>query len=251
MRLDPSIIAAFAPSGTLRVAINLGNPILARIGDDPARPSGISVDIATELARRLSVPIGLVVMDAAAKSVEAVENGHADVGFFAVDPVRAAEIAFTEPYLLIEGCYLVDRASTVTTNEQVDSPHNRVAVGAGSAYDLFLTRELKHAQIVRARTSPAVVETFLTQRLEVAAGVRQQLEADARRYDDLRVLVEPFMVIRQAAGIARVRGPAASRHLDLFIDELKTSGRIDALIARHGIAGVSVAPAKAHGGSTC
>jgi polar amino acid transport system substrate-binding protein len=248
MTLDPAITASFAPSGTLRVAINLGNPILARTSNDPERPAGISVDIATELARRLSVPIEFVVVDAAAKSVEAVANDHADVGFFAVDPVRAAQIAFTEPYLLIEGCYLVDRDSTVTANEQVDSPHNRVAVGAGSAYDLFLTRELQHAQIVRARTSPVVVETFMAQRLEVAAGVRQQLEADARRYDNLRILAEPFMVIRQAAGVARARGPAASRYLDQFIDELKTSGEIGALIARHGIAGVSVAPAKTHMG---
>lgn len=248
MTLDPTITASFAPSGTLRVAINLGNPILARAGDDPARPSGISVDIATELARRLSMPIEFVVVDAAAKSVEAVANDHADVGFFAVDPVRASEIAFTEPYLLIEGCYLVDRDSTVTANEQVDRLHNRVAVGAGSAYDLFLTRELQHAQMVRVPTSPAVVETFIAQHLEVAAGVRQQLEADARRYDNLRLLVEPFMVIRQAAGIARARGTAASQYLDQFIDELKTSGEIGAMIARHGMAGVSVAPPKARVG---
>jgi polar amino acid transport system substrate-binding protein len=145
MTLDSTITASFAPSGTLRVAINLGNPILARAGEDPARPSGISVDIATELARRLSVPIEFVVVDAARKSVEAVANDHADVGFFAADPVRAAHIEFTEPYLLIEGCYLVERDSAVTTNEQVDTPHNRVAVGASSAYDLFLTRELHHA----------------------------------------------------------------------------------------------------------
>jgi polar amino acid transport system substrate-binding protein len=244
MTLDPTITSSFAPSGTLRVAINLGNPILARIGDDPAQPAGISVDIATELARRLSVPIEFVVVDAAAKSVEAVANAHADVGFFAVDPVRAADIAFTDPYLLIEGCYLVDRDSTVTVNEQVDTSHNRVAVGAGSAYDLFLTRALQHAQIIRVKTSPAVVEAFVTQRLEVAAGVRQQLEADARRFDNLRLLVEPFMVIRQAMGVARTRGPAALRYLGAFIEELKSSGQIDVLIARHGIRGVSVAPAQ-------
>jgi polar amino acid transport system substrate-binding protein len=251
MKLDPTITSSFAPTGKLRVAINMGNPILARAGDDPAQPAGISVDIATELARRLSVPIEFVVVDAAAKSVEAVTNGDADVGFFAVDPVRGAAIEFTEPYLLIEGCYLVDRDSAITTNEQVDSPHNRVAVGAGSAYDLFLTRDLQHAQIVRARTSPTVVDTFIEQRLEVAAGVRQQLEMDARRYDKLRLLVEPFMVIRQAAGVARARGPAASRYLDQFIEELKISGEIGALIARHGIEGISVAPAKARGADTC
>jgi polar amino acid transport system substrate-binding protein len=244
MKLDPTITSSFAPSGKLRVAINMGNPILARAGDDPAQPAGISVDIATELARRLSAPIEFVVVDTAAKSVEAVANDRADVGFFAVDPVRATDILFTEPYLLIEGCYLVDRDSTITVNEQVDMPHNRVAVGAGSAYDLFLTRELQHAQISRVETSPAVVEAFVTQRLEVAAGVRQQLEADALRYDNLRLLVEPFMVIRQAMGLAHSRGPAALRYLDAFINELKSSGQIEVLIARHGIRGVSIAPAK-------
>lgn len=244
MRLDSTITASFAPSGALRVAINLGNPILASTEGGSVQPSGISVDIATQLARRLTVPIEFVVVDAAAKSVEAVANGHADVGFFAVDPVRAADIAFTQPYLVIEGCYLVNRDSTVTTNNQVDAAQIRVVVGAGSAYDLFLTRELQHAQIVRARTSPIVVETFMARRLEVAAGVRQQLQADAKRYEHLRLLEEPFMQIRQAIGISRARGPAASRYLDRFIDELKTSGEIGELIARHGIEGVLVAPSE-------
>jgi len=241
MTLPATIITSLAPLGKLRFAINLGNPILARASDDSERPFGISVDIATELAKRLAVPIEFVILDAAAKSVDAVAKHQADVGFFAVDPVRAADVAFTEPYLLIEGCYLVGNDSHITTNEQVDTPGNRVMVGAGSAYDLFLTRTLKHAPIVRARTSPAVVETYLEQGVEVAAGVRQQLEADVKRHQNLRVLDAPFMVIRQAVGVAQAKGPHVLRYLDGFIDELKASGAIKKMVERHGIEGASPA----------
>src|SRR5262249_5658780 len=163
------------PTGKLRAAINLGNPILAG-KDTSGRAIGVSVDLAHELAKQLGVEPELVVLDAAGKSVEAVTNGRADVGFFAVDPARAASIAFTAPYVLIEGCYLVREGSPVRTNEDVDWEGMVVVVGNGSAYDLFLTRELKHATMVRAPTSPTVVETFLQRNADVAAGVKQQLE---------------------------------------------------------------------------
>src|SRR5512134_3838003 len=173
MKIDTSVIAALAPTGTLRAAINLGNPILA--GTDPAtgRPRGVSIDLAQAFAARLAVAIEYVVFDAAGKSVDAVTNDRADIGFFAVDPVRGAGIAFTAPYLLIEGCYLVRESSPIRRNDEVDRTGNRVAVGAGSAYDLYLTRQLAHAQVVRAPTSPAVVDTFIEQGLDVAAGVKQ------------------------------------------------------------------------------
>ena len=113
--------------------------------------------------------------------------------------------------MLIEGFYLVRDASPIRTNADVDQPDNRVTVGKGSAYDLFLTRELKAAQIVRAPTSQAVVQTFVEQQLEVAAGVKQQLEADAAKTPGLRLLDERFMVIRQAMGVPS-RGEAPRRH---------------------------------------
>ena len=234
-----SVLAALAPTGTLRAAINVGNPILAGIEKATGAARGVSVDIARELARRLRTPLECVVVDAAKKSVEMVAGGRADVGFFAIDPARGADIAFTEPYVLIEGCYLVRQDSPIRDNSQVDAPGTRIAAGAGSAYDLFLARELRRATLFRVATSPAVVDAFLEQGLEAAAGVRQQLEADVRRHGGLRLIEEPFMVIRQAMGIARARGGPAAQYLRAFIDELRGSGFVPEALARHGIEGAT------------
>jgi polar amino acid transport system substrate-binding protein len=244
MQIDRSVISAFTPSGKLRASINLGNPILANKDPETGEPFGVSVDLARAFATRLDVELELVVFDTAGKSVQAVSEERADFGFFAVDPLRGETIAFTAPYVLIEGFYLVRDNSPVRTNQDVDQPHIRVAVGRGSAYDLFLTRELKAAQIVRAPTSPAVVQTFLEQGLEVAAGVKQQLEADARKTNGLRLLDERFMVIRQAMGTPKSRGDAAAAVLGEFVEEMKASGFVADALKRHGIVGATVAPAR-------
>ena len=231
----------FAPTGKLRAAINLGNPILAHaVGEGGA--GGVSVDLAREFARRLGVDLDLVVVDTAGKSVDAVAGERADIGFFAIDPARGADIAFTAPYVLIEGSYLVKDASPIRANEDVDQAAHRVVVGKGSAYDLFLTRELRQAQIVRAPSSPAVIPTFLEQGADVAAGVRQQLEADARGKPGLRLLDGRFMVIRQAMGVPKSRGDAAAALLAAFVEEMKASGFVADALKRHGIEGASVAP---------
>ncbi|MBN8494935.1 MAG: ABC transporter substrate-binding protein [Burkholderiales bacterium] len=229
--------------GVLRAAINLGNPILAHKEAGTGRPAGVSVDLATRLASELGVPLELVVYDAAGKSVEGVAAGQADVGFFAVDPLRGEQIAFTAPYVLIEGCYLVADASPLQTNVQVEREGITVVVGKGSAYDLFLTRELKHATIARAPTSPAVVDWFLEHRADVAAGVRQQLEGDARRIGGLRLLPGRFMVIRQAMGTPKAKGDEAAQELRRFVERAKAEGFVAQALARHGIEGASVAPA--------
>ncbi|WP_345816514.1 ABC transporter substrate-binding protein [Paraburkholderia sp. PREW-6R] len=232
--------AAFAPGGALRASINLGNPVLATLDPSTGTPVGVSVDLATELARRLGVPLQLVAVKSAGESVDNVSQGKADVGFFAIDPKRGQEIAFTRPYVLIEGFYLVRDGSPIRTNEQVDQPGVKVAVGKGSAYDLFLTRELHRATLVRIPTSPAVVQGFLDQNLDVAAGVKQQLEKDAARTGGLRLLDQRFMVIRQAMGVPKARGDAAA-YLANFVEEMKTSGFVAQSLARHRIAGAEVA----------
>lgn len=241
MTLDPSLVSVFAPTGVLRACINLGNPILAGL-DAQSQPCGISVDLAGALAQRLGVPLALETVDAAGKSVDVVSAEQADVGFFAVDPRRAATITFTAPYVLIEGYYLVADASPVKTNADVDKAGTRVVVGKGSAYDLFLTRELEHAEIVRAPTSPAVVKTFLEGGYDVAAGVKQQIEADIAGTPGYRLLGERFMVIRQAMGLPIGRGEKANAFLAAFVQEMKTSGFVADALRRHGITGVSVAP---------
>lgn len=233
--------AALAPGGRLRAAINLGNPILAAL-DAQGGPVGVSVDLARELAARLGAEPVFTVVKTAAQSVEAVTTGACDVGFFAIDPARGAGIAFTPPYVLIEGCYLVPDASPITANEEVDRAGTRVVVGQGSAYDLFLTRELKAAEIVRAASSQAVLETFVRGGHEVAAGVRQQLEADAKQFPGHRLLPGRFMVIQQAMGCAKTAGDAAAQALAAFVADVKTSGFVAAALARHGQTGASVAP---------
>jgi polar amino acid transport system substrate-binding protein len=183
------------------------------------------------------------VFDTAAKSVDAVSNEQADIGFFAVDPKRGEHIVFTAPYVLIEGAYLVRASSPLQANEEVDRNGTRVVVGQGSAYDLYLTRELKNATILRASSSPAVVPHFLDHGSEVAAGVKQQLEEDAKRIGGLRLLPGRFMVIQQAMGCPRSRGPEAAQVLAAFVEDMKASGFVQQALARHGIQGASVAPA--------
>lgn len=234
---------SFAPTGRLRASINLGNPILANRNPATGQPFGVSVDLAQRLAQRLGVEIELVVFDTAGQSVDAVRNGTADVGFFAIDPLRGDGIAFTAPYVLIEGCYLVRDDSPLQSNDEVDRPGTRVTVGKGSAYDLFLSRELRHAEIVRAASSQAVVDEFVRQGLDVAAGVRQQLEHDQQRHPGLRLLPGRFMVIQQAMGLPKDRGVDAARYLHAFVEDMKSTGFVAASLNQHQIQGASVAPA--------
>ena len=239
--MNPSLLSAFAPSGRLRASINLGNAILA--GKDPVsgQPAGVSIDIAQAFANKLGVPLELVVFDTAAKSVEAVKREQADIGFFAIDPLRGDGISFTAPYVLIEGAYMVRNESSLQSNEEVDRAGIRVATGAGSAYDLYLSREFQNAEIVRAANSQAVVDTFMDTGLEVAAGVKQQLQADARRISGLRLLPGRFMVIQQAMVTPQSRGQAAAAMLADFVEEIKASGFVANALERHGIEGAIVA----------
>ena len=243
MNLPASIVQAFTPTGRLRASINLGNPILA--GKDPATgaPKGVSIDLARAFAQRLGVDLELVVFDTAGKSVDAVAAEQTDIGFFAIDPKRGEHIRFTPPYVLIEGCYLVRADSPLQSNEEVDRPGTRVVVGRGSAYDLFLTREIRQAEIAHAPSSPAVVQHFVDSGAEVAAGVKQQLEQDAARLGGMRLLPGRFMVIRQSMGCPSSRGEDAAAALASFVEEMKASGFVAQALARHGIEGAAVAPA--------
>jgi ABC-type amino acid transport substrate-binding protein len=241
--MNTAVLQAFCPTGKLRASINLGNPILANQHPQTGEPFGVSIDLARALASQLGVGIELVVFDAAGKSVQAVRDEQADIGFFAIDPLRGEGIAFTAPYVLIEGSYLVAQSSALQSNDEVDRPSTRVTVGKGSAYDLFLTRELQHAEIVRAPTSPTVVDVFVQQQLDVAAGVKQQLEADLKRYPGHRLLPGRFMVIQQAMGTPKSRGPEAAAFLSQFVETMKASGFGTDALRRPGIQGASVAPA--------
>ena len=238
--IDPSIVKAFTPTGVLRASINLGNAVLA--GRDAAgNPAGVSVDLAREFARRLGVEVQLIPFDKAMASVECVTTEKADIGFFAIDPKRGEGISFTPPYVLIEGAYLVREDSPLTANEQVDRAGNRIVVGGGSAYDLYLSREIKQAELLRVATSQAVVSTFMEQNIEVAAAVKQQLELDMQGLAGVRLLPGRFMVIRQAMGCPPSRGKEAAALLSNFVLEMCASGFVADALARHKIDGAIVA----------
>ncbi|MFI1227537.1 MULTISPECIES: transporter substrate-binding domain-containing protein [unclassified Streptomyces] len=239
----PALVSAFAPGGTLRASINLGNPILAHRDAASGEPAGVSVDLAREFGRRLGVPVELVAFERAALSVEAVRAERADIGFFAVDPARSEGLRFTAPYVLIEGSYLVPEPSPVSGNDQVDREGTRISVGAGSAYDLFLTRRIRHAEIVRLEGAPRALAALRAGDVEVAAGIRQLLEAEAARAGGVRVLPGRFMVIQQAMGVPAGRGAAAQELLGSFVEEMKADGFVADALRRHGVEGASVAPA--------
>lgn len=238
----PSDAAAqLTPTETLRAAINLGNPVLAQ--GSPEAPRGITVDLARELARRLGKPLRLVPFDAAGKVFEALKSGDAgaawDVAFLAIEPVRAAEIAFTAPYVLIEGVYLVAKDSPLKAVADVDRAGVRIGVSFGAAYELYLTRTLKAATLARAEDG---VAHFVEAGLEAAAGVRQPIEAYARTNPDVRVIDGRFMEIRQAMGTPQGR-PAAAAYLKGFVEEMKASGFVADALKRSGQQ-AAVAPAE-------
>jgi polar amino acid transport system substrate-binding protein len=241
MNISADLIQTLAPLAKLRASINLGNPILAN-RDAAGQLFGISIDLAREFGRRIGREVELIAFDTAAKSVDAVTKEEADIGFFAIDPARGAGIDFTAAYVLIEGAYMVRKASPLRENAEVDRAGHRVVVGKGSAYDLYLTREIKAAELVRAANSQAVVDTFLTQQADVAAGVRQQLEADMKNTPGMRLLPGRFMVIQQAMGLPKGRGAAAAAALRAFVEDMKASGFVAEAMRRHGIEGASVAP---------
>lgn len=241
--VKPSFLDSFAPTGILRVGINLGNPLLASLDESSGKPKGITVDIANHIASKLRLAIAFTCYQMAGATVEAVKAGDVDLVFLAVDPVRGADISYTPAYIQIEGAYMMKESSPITKNEEVDSIGNEIVVGKGSAYDLHLTREIKQATLIRSANSQTVVDDFMSGVGNVAAGVKQQLESDALRYDGLRLLPGRFMVINQAIGIPKARADYAitNTYLSAEIEALKSSGFIADAMLHHHIQGAKVA----------
>jgi polar amino acid transport system substrate-binding protein len=237
----PEVVRDLAPTGKLRTAINLGNSVLAQ--GSAQEPRGITVDLARELARRTGLPLELVTYPAAGKVFEALKAGAWDIAFLAIEPVRAAEIDFTAPYVHIEGTYMVLKDSPLQMISDVDRPGVRIAVGRDSAYDLYLTRTLKHATLVRAPIGGgrAMIDLFFADRLEAVAGVRQPLVAYAAADTKVRVMDGRFMRIEQAMGTPKGR-TAAAGYLREFVEEMKASGFVADALARSNQPDAAVAP---------
>jgi polar amino acid transport system substrate-binding protein len=239
--VPPEATQELAPTGKLRAAINFGNPVLAQKDPASGEPRGVSVDLARELGRRLGVPVELVPFDAAGKVFDALDTGAWDVAFLAIEPVRAAQISFTAPYVVIEGTYLVPVNSPLRAIADVDREGVRIAVSNKSAYDLYLSRTLKRAQIVRAPNAPASIELFVKDRLEAAAGVKQPLVQYAKANPGVRVIDGRFMSIEQAMGTPKGR-EAGARYLRQFVEEMKASGFVARSLERSGQGDATVAP---------
>ncbi|WP_128560787.1 transporter substrate-binding domain-containing protein, partial [Methylobacterium crusticola] len=222
-----------APRGVLRAAINFGNPVLAHRDPATRAVEGVSVDLARELGRRLGVTVTLVTYDSAGTVTDAAEADAWDICFLAVDPARARTIAFAEPYVTIEGTYLVRAEAPFRTLDDLDREGVRIAVGRGSAYDLFLGRTLRHATLVRAASSPAALALFAEQGLDAAAGVTQPLMAYAAAHPETRVIPGRFMTIAQAIGMPKGRA-AGLAYLRAFVEDAKASGFVAAALATHG-----------------
>jgi polar amino acid transport system substrate-binding protein len=235
---DPAL--ELARSGTLRAAINFGNTVLARREADGSA-GGITADIAREVARRLGVPVSFVHYEQAGDVFDGLATSAWDVCFLAIEPVRAAKISFTEPYILIEGAYLVPPSSSLQAAPEVDRVGTRVGVIVGSAYDLYLTRQLKHATLTRQPSRGAVMDLLANGNVDVVAGVKPQVQADAHRVPGSRLLPQAFMSIRQAMGTPRERAAGAAYLADLM-RELKQSGFMREAFARNRIEGASLAP---------
>lgn len=235
------VLHNLAPTGELRVAINYGNPVLAQRHASDNFPQGVSADLAREIARRLGVVPRFISYDAAGKVFEGLDTNTWDLAFLAVDPVRAEKIAFTKPYVLIEGTYLVAESAPFQSVVDLDQDGLRIAVGKGAAYDLYLSRELKHASIERAATSPAAITLFVDRNLDAAAGVRQPLEAYAQTHSGYRVLDDAFTSIQQAVAVPKGRD-LAQAWLEDFVAEMKRTGFIEEALQRSGQTAATVAP---------
>jgi polar amino acid transport system substrate-binding protein len=240
---SPDVVKDLAPTGKLRAAINFGNSVLAQKGPN-GEPRGITPDLATALAKRLGVSLEFVTYAAAGEVFAGAKQNAWDIAFIAIEPVRAAEVEFSAPYLIIEGTYLVPKDSALKDVTDVDKPGIRISVGLGSAYDLYLTRTLKNATLVRASTGGGIagIELFVREKLDASAGVRQPLEAYAKDHSDVRVMAGHFQEIRQAMGTPKGR-TAGAAYLRTFVEEMKASGFIADALKRSGQT-AKVAPAE-------
>jgi polar amino acid transport system substrate-binding protein len=224
----PRIVTDLAPGGVLRAALNLNNPVLVQ--GTAAAPTGVTVDLAREIAGRLGVALELVVFNGALDSWRALVAGRADICFLAVEPARAADIAFTAPYVLIEGVYVVPAESPLTSAAAVDTPGVRIGVKEGSAYDLYLSRTLRHATVVRGNEGTAVFATGL----EAGAGVRESVAKFVAAHPGYRLIDERFMVIPQALGTVKTKTAVTVQFLHDLIEELKASGFVADALRRSG-----------------
>jgi polar amino acid transport system substrate-binding protein len=239
--ITPAARADLAPRGRVRAGINYGNFILAARDPASGESRGVAIDLAMELARRLGVPVDLIAYDGVASMVDAAKVGAWDIAFLGIDPAREGEISFTAAYLEIEATYLVAAGSPIRVVADVDREGVRVAAPARANYELFLSRHLARARLVRAPSADAAYELLATGEADALAGLRQALIGLAPRLPGSRVLDGRFMAVQQAVGVPRGRD-AGLAYLRAVVEEAKASGLVARAIEHTGARGVVVAP---------
>ena len=234
-------LAQLAPTGKLRAGINFQNPLLTKLGPN-GKQSGVAVDLVHELARRMGVPIEVIVYHSAGELAESVKGGKWDVSVLAVEAERAKDIAFAGPTTEIVATYLVPPGSKLQKIEDVDSPGVRIALGAKSGYDLYLTRTLKHAQRVPVAGSAAAFKKFTDDKLEAYAGLKTEIMKFAAQMPGCRILDGRFMTVCHTAGVPRGRGTDGEAYLNAFVEAVKGEGLVQQWINKSGVDGLSAAP---------
>lgn len=243
---DPSaaVLADLAPAGTLRVGINLSNFLLTKTDTATGEHGGVAPDLGRELGRRLGVPVQLVAYPNPGALADAAGSGAWDVGFLAAEPQRAREIDFTAAYVEIEASYLVPPGSALQSIAEVDREGVRIAVPEKSAYELYLTRSLKQATLVREKGADKAFQRYLDDKLDALAGLRPRLLAEREKQPGSRILVGKFTAVQQAAGTPIGRS-AGARYLREFIEDVKNSGLVAQAIEAHGVRGLSMVAGRA------
>jgi len=239
--MSPAAVSALAPAGTLRVGINLGNFLLTATDPKTGQYKGVAVDLGRELARRLGVPVDITGFPSPGALADAAGSGVWDVGFLGVEPQRANQIDFTAAYVEIEATYLVPKGAPIKSIAEVDREGVRIAISAKSAYDLYLTRNLKHAQLVRVTGADNVFRRFVDDQLEALAGLRPRLVKDHANLPGSRILEGRFTAVQQGVGTPKARDPAGVKYLREFVEEAKASGLVATLIEKHRVVGLTVA----------
>ena len=230
------------PKGRLRVGVNHSNFLLSTRDSVSGSYSGIVIDLAAEIARRLDVPFEVVGYKNPGLMADAAQSDQWDIAFMGSEPARANVIAFSSTYLEIDAGYLVPRGSPIRNIDEVDRDGVRIALMDKSAYDLYLSRHIKHATLIRVPSIDASFEVFMRDKLEVLAGLKPRLTSDAANLPGSRILDGRFTAIQQSIGTPRGRDAGAKFLLE-FAEEIKANGIVEAAIAKHGVRGVSVAAA--------
>lgn len=238
---SPAAIAALAPTGTLRAAINLSNFLLVTGKGADGNPEGVSPDMARELARRLGVGIELLRYKSPGELADAVESGVWDIGNIGAEPQRAKSIAFTAAYCEIDATYIVPAGSTITTPEEADQPGRRIVTAARSAYGLWLERNIHQAELIQTNGLDDSFDLFVSEKLDALSGLRPRLLTDVERLPGARVLEGRFTAVQQAIGTPKARDDAGFAYLRAFVEDAKASGFVAGLIAKHNVVGLSVA----------